>query len=162
MGIRTPIGAAFGLPSLYFAEEITGLVYTAPFLISAFIVAIANRPGAREITDNQGALSRWLSAALGGSFLSGFAVFLVFFWASERYLLDFIPCALLLAMFGFWQGTQSARGWPFGRAALISVGLLLLLISALISSLLAIAQNADGFRALNPILWQQLNNLFRP
>ena len=37
----------------------------------------------------------------------------------------------------------------------------LLAASVLVSTLLAIAQNADAFRQLNPHLWQQLNNGFR-
>jgi hypothetical protein len=164
MGIRTPIAGALGLPSLYFAEEITGLVYTNPFLLFAVLAAfVGRRDSAGSEHDVSGpALARWLSAALGGSFLLGFATFLVFFWASERYLLDFLPAALLLALFGFWSRIQALRQRSLPWAVTAFVGMALLLISTVVSSLLAIAQNAEALRQLNPILWQQLNNLFRP
>jgi len=164
MGIRGAINPGFPLPSLYFAENITGLLFTAPFLVLGLVPGImrALRTSRLSLSEASADLLHWLEAVLAGAFLIGFALFLVFFWASERYLLDFLPAALLLSLIGFWRLHAAARHGPAGPRIAIVAGLVLMLVSAVVSTLLAIALNADGFRQLNPVLWQQLNNLFRP
>jgi hypothetical protein len=163
-GFLRPITSAFALPGLYYAEEMTGLVYTAPFL--AFTLVALIRPGRSEATGSfklsQPDLLTWLKVALAGSFVCGFAFTLLFFWASERYLFDFIPSALLLGVIGLWQSSETLSSRPRGHTALILLALGLILASIGISSLLAVALNSDGFRQLDPLLWRQLNNLFRP
>lgn len=164
MGIRQPIVPGQDLPSLYFAEEITGLVFTAPFLILAFVPVLRRlflRPGTPEAESNEGQV-RWLEVALTGSMVSSLGLFLVFFWASERYLMDFLPSGLLLGLMGFWQLAQASVDRRLIRIAAIGLGLMLLVASVVVSNLLAIALNADAFKALDPVIWQQLNNLFRP
>ncbi len=164
MGIRRPILAGIQLPSLYFAEQITGIVYMTPFLLFAIPPALGLRgEGASQLGDETDRnLLRWLTTALGGSFLCGFGVFAIFFWASERYLMDFVPPLLVLSVMGFWQLSEKLRNQRVGRAGLVLVGAALLAVSLVVSNLLAIGLNAQGFRSLNPVLWQQLNNVFRP
>jgi hypothetical protein len=152
------------LSPLYFAEDITGLVFTAPFLLMALAPCV--RGGARTtagLTDEAGRSQvNWLLTALWGSFLVGFGFFLVFFWASERYLLDFLPSASLLSVLGFWQLSERLRPRAIARPIAIGLGVGLGALSALGSALLAIALNAEALRTLNPVLWMRLNNLFRP
>ncbi|HET6845462.1 MAG TPA: hypothetical protein VFH29_01425 [Anaerolineales bacterium] len=163
MGVRSPILPFVSLSPLYYAEDITGLIFSAPFLLLAFAPFVS--PGTRAaVSPSEGAQRPqwgWLVAALSGSSLIGLGFFLIFFWASERYLLDFLPSALLLAVLGFWQLSER---WPpraLARSMAIGLGVGLGAISIVVSTLLAIAQNADAFRKLDPLFWMQLNNLFR-
>jgi hypothetical protein len=163
MGIRHPILAGVRLPSLYFAEDITGLVFTSPFMLCGLALMIAAPTARRSSSGGQeeGRTLQWLQAALAGVLLLGFVMFLLFFWGSERYLMDFLPAGLLLAIMGSWSVITRLRDHPGPRAAVVLLVLTLMVISALVSSLLAIALNADGFRQIDPVLWQQLNNVFR-
>ena len=61
----------------------------------------------------------------------------------------------------FLRKRTALKSNRWGRSAVIALVLGLLAASVLVSTLLAIAQNADAFRQLNPHLWQQLNNGFR-
>ena len=131
MGLRISVIPGLPLPTLYFAEQITGVVYTAPSLLLMVAALIAHgihgAPG--KLNTGDSSLLRWLEVTLFGSFAASFAVFLLFFWASERYLLDFFPAALLLAMLGFWHLAETLRGRPWVRLAFISLALALMLIS---------------------------------
>ena len=162
-GIRSPLIPGIPLPALYFAERITGLIYTAPIIVFALVPALwhGDRDAAGSIAEGERTLFRGLVAALGGAFLCGFAFFTVFFWASERYLLDFLPPMLLLSVIGFWKLSEALRPRPRARAAVIFLALLLAGVSVVVSNALAVALNSAEFRQLDPQLWRQLNNLFR-
>jgi hypothetical protein len=163
MGIRHPILAGLSLPSVYFAENITGLIFTAPFLLCGLgLLRAAPQVRGPSFGAHANLQSlRWLQAALAGCALGGFATFLVFFWGSERYLMDFLPAALLLAVIGSWSAIVRLWERPWARLAPVLLVLGLVTVSVVLSTLLAIAQNAEGFRQLDPHLWQQLNNVFR-
>lgn len=160
-GIVEPLLASLPIPGIYHAQEITGLVYSAPFLVLALlpIFTILRQPFPK---DDSARLFRWLVIALLGSFLFGCAFFLSFFWAAERYLADFLPGLVLLSIIGMWQLdrylTFTARGSTAYWTALLAV----MATSILVSILLSMSFNTDGFRRLNPLLWRQLSNLFRP
>lgn len=162
-GIMTSVIPSLRLPELYYAERMTGMVFIAPFLLFAFVPAFAGRLGnarkLRQEADQQ--LFNWLRAALSASFLGGFAFFLVFFWASQRYLLDFIPSALLLAVIGSWQWIDSLTSKPLGRFLVILLALVVIAASIILSNLLVLGLNAADFRLLNPVLWRHLNSLFQ-
>lgn len=152
------------LPDMYRGQQMTGLLYSAPFVILALVPAFKFAWGPKDASEpavDLGSL-RWLTTALAAAFVSSFALFLIFFWATERYFGDFLPSLLVLSVIGGWQltarlGTRSTAAW---------LGLLfaatLILASVLVSTLLAISINSDGFRQLNPVLWRELSNLFRP
>jgi hypothetical protein len=163
-GYRSSLFPGIDLPTLYFAEEITGLLFAIPFLVLALApfhrVGIPHMGEGAEETKR--ALFRWLSASLGSAFLAGFALLLVFFWATERYYLDFVPPGVVLSVMGFWGLLAWTRTRWLLHAATILAGLGLMAVSVLVSNLTAIGYNAQGFRSLNPVLWMQLNNVFRP
>ncbi len=164
LGVRRALFIREDLPAFYFAEGITGLLYTTPFLVfasaSAFAFGMAKNPTPAGHPD--AGLLQWLEWGLAGSFITGCGLFLVFFWAAERYQLDFMPAALLLSVVGFWRLDELLRSRRAAHLTLVCLAVSLLLVSVVVSGLLAIALNADGFKQLNPILWQQLNNVFRP
>jgi hypothetical protein len=121
------------------------------------------RQGADNTTRADGLLTmRWLVMGLAGSLVFGSVLLLSYFWAAERFLLDFIPALILLAVIGVWQLGERLR--PAPRLHIIYWVLVsaLILASAIVSILLSMSFNSDGFRQLNPVLWRQLSNLFRP
>lgn len=160
-GFRESVIAGFPMSEIYWSSPMTGLIYTAPFVVFSCVSAIQALRQGPGVAAGERSL-RWLTTALWTAFLSSFAVFLTFFWSAERYLGDFVPALFLLSVMGYWQlGKTLARGVP-RRMLHIFLGVGLLGVTILVSNLLAMAFNADGFRALNPVLWRQLGNLFRP
>ena len=140
------------------------MLYTAPFLSLAVLPLasiLQRRPSALSADDDR-RMFVWLVVALAGSFLFSFAFFVTFFWAAERYMLDFLPCLFILSMIGFWQLDRWLVSHPPSQllCRLLFVGLAT--ASILISIMLSMTFNSDGFRQLDPLLWRQLGNLFRP
>jgi hypothetical protein len=134
------------LPRIYWSQDVTGLVYTAPFLVFAVVPAFHVlrrwlRGSPRE--DGQASM-RWLVGVLWGSFLAGCSFFLVFFWVAERYFADFLPALLLLSIIGFWQMLSSLKGRPLGTWFCLALGIALVGVSVVASSLLALAVSPAG------------------
>ncbi len=163
-GITHSVAASLALPAIYQTQEITGLLYTAPFLPLAVLplVSVLRRRPATIIPDDDRRMFAWLIVALAGSFLFSFAFFVTFFWAAERYMLDFLPCLFILSMIGFWQLDRWLVSRPRGRLLYRVLFVGLVVASIIISILLSMTFNSDGFRQLDPLLWRQLGNLFRP
>ncbi len=164
VGPTSSLIASIELARAYGAEQVTGLLYSAPFVLFAVV------PAARSINSLRGlAAGREIDkpllrlvAALAAIALSGFVVLLLYFWVGERFLADFLPALMLLSIIGFWQlGCMLHRSW-YGQLLYIFLTMALMGSSIIITTLLAIAMNSDAFRQLNPVLWRQLSNLFRP
>jgi hypothetical protein len=163
-GITRLVTSSIALPAIYRTQEMTGVIYSAPFLLLAVLPLISillKNPGSL-IRNDKGPWFTWLIVALAGSFLFGFAFFVTFFWAAERYLLDFLPCLLLLSLIGFWQLDRTVATRPVGRTLSRVILVSLMVASIVVSIMLSMTFNSDGFRQLNPVLWRQLSNLFRP
>jgi hypothetical protein len=77
----------------YFAEDITGILVSSPFLIFALLAATSKQKNVR-----------WITASLAGASLLIFFTLVLFFYLTMRYLLDLLPALSLLACIGFWQG----------------------------------------------------------
>ena len=151
------------LPPIYRSQEVTGLTYTAPFLLLALLPIASILPRrAPALSSSQEPIVKWLIIGLAGSTLFGSVFFLSFFWAAERYLLDFLPTLLILGIIGIWQLDQHWRAARRVHAVYWVVISALIIAGALISILLSMSLNSDSFRQLNPLLWRQLSNLFRP
>jgi hypothetical protein len=163
-GITRSVISSLALPTIYQAQEITGLLYTAPFLPLAVLplVSVLRRRTGGPITTDDRRMFAWLILALAGSFLFSFAFFVTFFWAAERYMLDFLPCLFILSMIGFWQLDRWLEARPRGRILYRILFVGLAIASIIIGILLSMTFNSDGFRQLDPLLWRQLGNLFRP
>ncbi len=163
-GIRTSIVNSLPMPKIYTSQDIVGLLYSAPFVIFSIIPVsriLLRRTSSSVSQDEQGSFN-WLIIALLGSFVSGAVFYLAFFFAVDRYLLDFLPELLLLSVIGFWQLGRSVSSRPVYRAIYVLIAITLVLISIIVSNLLALDVNNTGFKALDPLLWRQLSNLFRP
>ncbi|HEX8990666.1 MAG TPA: hypothetical protein VF784_03220, partial [Anaerolineales bacterium] len=152
------------LSPIYYAQEVSGVLLSAPFVLLA-LVPIAGFLGKRRGTGSASATTprfTWLVIALAGAFLLMFAFFAAFFWVGERYIGDFMPSLFLLATIGFFQLDTRLAGSLPGSALYRVIWMALVGTSILLGTLIAISFNADGFRQLDPVLWRQLSNLFRP
>jgi hypothetical protein len=152
-GNRETVFSFYPLPSIYLAQYITGLLYTAPFILFAIIPFIrmiqgyskktSRGKGSINIKENR--LMHWVIAALGGSFLAAFGFLMVFFWAAMRYMEDFMPSLITLSVIGFWFGCHYLSKRPVESRWFIALGVLLAVVSISISTLLAISINDARF-----------------
>jgi hypothetical protein len=163
-GLRESILPGIAVPDIYWSSPMTGLLFTSPFVLLSIVNAVQ---AARMLRWGLGAEHgrrslHWPTAALWTAFLSSFGVYLTFFWSAERYIADFAPAWFILSVIGLWQLGEILAPKALGRALHALLGATCLGVTILVSNLYALAFHADGFRALNPVLWRQLGNLFRP
>ena len=154
------------VPDFYYArEKITGLLYTAPFLLLALIPA--SMLGIKFLGKNfkdslagdstdQNSLT-WISITLIGAAFVSFVTIMIYFYCTTRFVADFTPALTLLALIGFWQGYQFVSRW---RMLQIPCSILVVILAGgtiIISTLLAISGYKERFTELNPAL---MHNLF--
>ena len=163
-GSTSSVSPWIRLPAAYRAQEMLGLLYSAPLLVLSVLPTFSPRRKTTKDDDTRHEIRglRWLVAGLSGTFLTAFAFLLFFFWAAERYTVDFFPELFLVSVIGVWQLDRKLTSRPKLRIAFWVLSGGTLLASIIAGLLLAMSYNADGFRALNPVLWRQLSNLFRP
>jgi len=145
----------YTLPSFYFSQKITGLVYTVPFLVFAMVplVLLFNSLIKRkklQITslDDERWILNWVTLTLSGACLVIFGFLLSFFWAATRYLEDVMPTLIMLGVLGFWQGYRLLLSKPIARRLYSTVGVILMAESILISTLVAISVNDARFEII--------------
>jgi hypothetical protein len=152
------------LPAIYLSQEITGLAYDVPYVILALgsLLPLIKKRSEKRTAGSQLESLKWPIVALWVSFTMEFGFFLSFFWSSERYFADFLPALLILSVVGFWASRRALERWPLVRFLHLLVAIGLVVTSITVSGLLALSLNSAGFRKLNPLLWRELSNLFRP
>ena len=153
------------LPRVYYANNLTGILLSTPFILFAVIpmLFLLLRKKSTENQADQGNDTysfNWLMISLAGSFLFGFAPLVMFFWVDARYTADFMPSLILLSIVGFWQGYRFMTDKPSLRKLYAAAGMVLMVISVMMSILLALAENAAQFQQFNPALWHYLINFF--
>ncbi len=153
------------LPRVYFANNLTGILLSTPIVVFAVIpmLSLLLRKKSMENhanQDNPTDLLKWLIISLAGTFFFGFAPLVMFFWVDARYTLDFMPSLILLCEVGFWQGYQFMTDKPSIRKLYVAAGIILMVISVLLSILLALSENSLQFQQFNPVLWDHLIKLF--
>jgi hypothetical protein len=143
-GKSKPVRSFIVLSKIYSAEKVTGILYTAPFVLFAVapaILSLAPIPWRRSADDREFHL-RWMAGALYGSFLLACITLLAFFWAAERYVVDFLPPLLLSSVFGFWQLLRRFGQQPVWRTVLPAFGICLMVGSIIVSNLLTLGTAA--------------------
>jgi hypothetical protein len=160
-GKKYPLISSLPLPKIYNSEKITGLLYSVPFALYALkpLIGLFYRPNQqlkKTASHNDQQLLDWLIVSLLGCFLFGFASFLVFFWAAIRYFEDFLPALLLLSIIGFWQGYRYCFTHPGSRVLYLVIGICLIAISIIASTLLGLSFGSPRFGEFNPHLWNFL------
>ena len=155
------------LPPIYHEGELTGILFSTPFALFAAIPLLFFPLRKKGTIDQVGSdydhgacLFNWLIISLLGSFLFGFAPIVIFFFVETRYIADFMPSLVLLSIMGFFQGYSLLTYKPVITKIYSAVGIILIVISTIISILLALSAHAEQFQQFNPILWNRLIGLF--
>jgi len=156
-----PVFSALPMPEIYNSEKITGLLYSVPFTLYALVPVIGLLHGSGQQQKSYNGQSdpqlfNWFIAGLFGSFLFGFLSFLAFFWAALRYFEDFLPSLIILSMIGFWQGYRYVSARPTQRMAYLIIGIGLITVSIIASTLIGLSYGSPRFNEFNRLLWNVL------
>lgn len=154
-------------PVFYYAKErVSGLLYSSPFLLFAFIAAIFSVLEANKDRQNKGISTdyaergslQWLSIGLLGITGGSFITLILYYYCTMRFIEDFIPALSLLSVLGFWQGynfLSYSRVFRFGYS-IFSIGIAT--FTVVTGLLLGISSYTERFRYINPALF---NNMLR-
>ncbi len=142
-----------GPVNLYHAEAITGLLFSVPFgLFSAVAAANTLRAlfGRRRLpgiyADDANRRLLWLSLGLAGAAVLPFLVVLFYYTVAIRFIAEFLPSLMLLAVLGLWQGYVLLEGKSARRLVYTSSAIVLGALTVAISLLLTIAEFYDQLR----------------
>jgi len=165
-GEINPIVSFLPLPSIYYSQKIAGLLYSAPFTLFASIPIIgllfgSKHPMTSSTNKDDLVLFRWVTASLSGSFVLEFIFVLLFFWAANRYLVDFLPALVLLSIIGFWQGGRYFSSRPVSLVLYLAFGIGLIVVSIIVAILMAFSLSPSFFYFYNPNAWNIIINFFR-
>lgn len=133
---------------IYASQYITGLFYLAPFFLYAFAAMKIMIPTNAVGRDDPSPL-KWISLALSGSSLAAFGFLMMFFWGAMRYMVDFMPSLMLLAVIGYWQGSRAFSGQSGLDRLYHALGIVLSLASILVSFLVGVSINDARFVVLH-------------
>jgi len=132
------------LPQIYSVGELTGLLFSAPFVLFAGIPLVSLLSRKRDLNDqvdqeNDMFFFKWLMVGLLGAFLFGFVPVITFFFVATRYIADFMSSLVLLSVIGFWQGCNFLSHKPVLHKLYVAVGMILMMTSIVVSVLLALS-----------------------
>jgi hypothetical protein len=150
----------------YHVERTTGILFAAPFALFAILAAVAalrsigrlRRPLPGNSGREQFPVWTWISLTVAAA-VSAAAV-LGYSDVRLRYLAEFVPALMLLAVLGVFQGYRWLQGSTLVRRLYIVGVFVVALASTLLGSLLSLAENYNKFRQHNPQLLKQLIQLF--
>ena len=136
--------STISLPPIYSSGELTGLLFSAPFVLFAGIPVLSLLLRKRVSNDqvdqeNDTFLFKWLLISLLGSFLFGLAPVITFFFVETRYIADFMPSLVLLSIVGFWQGYSFLSHKPTLHKLYVAIGIVLIVTSITVSVLVALS-----------------------
>ncbi len=142
----------YSLPGIYSAQVITGILFTAPFAVFAFIpLALTvhdhfqRRRLPEPIVEERADELSTTTLLLGTAVLFAFLMLLFFFWAGMRYSEDFMPALMILSAISFWQGYQVLAQHVNWIRLYTIAGVVLASMSILISMLTALSVNNARF-----------------
>ncbi len=153
------------LPNIYYNNILTGLIFSTPFVLFAGICIASFVPKKINLMSpaTQGddrSLFKGVMTSLLGSFVFGFAPLTSFFWVAAHYQTDFVPSLVILSIIGFWQGYSFLISKPAIRKLYVAAGVILMVASIIISILLVLSAHTPQFQRPDPVLWNDLVNLF--
>jgi hypothetical protein len=155
-----PVFSFYTIPNVYFSDEITGWVYSAPFTFFALIPVFTVIINARKPKDIHQQFFQWTIISLLGSFIFALAPLLMFFWLSTRYIMDYMPELILLSIFGFWQGYDFLSKRPLPRAIYSLLGIALAIATIVIGNAIGLSSHTARIKSYNPALWDFLVDFF--
>jgi len=132
--IKPIINTNFPETYFYAAGPVTGLLFSAPFLILAFYA----------FKKNASTLYSLFIFLLSGSFLINLLTLLFYFFSQTRFLVDLISQIALLAVLGYWRIVSSKS------KVFIAAANLLLVATICVGFLLAFTSETNRIATLNP------------
>ena len=133
----------------YFAEDITGILVSSPFLIFAVLAVTCKQKNIH-----------WITVSLAGSSLLIFFTLVLFFYLTMRYLLDLVPVLSLLALIGFWQGIHLLQTRQTAKYLFTFTGSVLWAYTIAASFILCYSSNLHRIRIYNLELIQNITWTF--
>lgn len=171
--IFTALLASFNVPYNHEIENSAGLLFSMPVLWFAglFLVRLITGVGVRRRADNAAsagengaAFSSNLQFVLVVILLAGFAAsatVLVYFYVTARYLFDFMPLMVTVAVAAMWMEYMRYRSYPIRRRVVVVSIVVLVIAATLVSFLLALTGAQSRFDDFNPALFNALVEFFR-
>lgn len=171
--IFTALLASFNVPYNHEIENSAGLLFSMPILLFAglFMVRLITGTGVPRRGNNTAVdgkdvamTSSNLQFTLVVLMLAGLAAsatILVYFYVTARYLFDFMPLMVILAVASMWLEYTRYRSYPVRRRVVIVVIVALVIATMLVSFLLALTGAQSRFDDFNPMLFNVLVEFFR-
>ena len=147
-------------PARYTAENVSGLLVSTPAhwfaLFLAWLLICSQprssvSPGAEPSTAWRG-LPSSLSVILAAAILAFLPVG-IYYWAANRFQMDFSPLVAILSVTGTWVAVDWHRKRSARRMAVQTLVAVMILASVTISFLLAVSGDQLRFEKLNPDLF---------
>jgi hypothetical protein len=161
-GLGQTVFSTITLPRIYYTGNITGILYSTPFVLFTSVLLI---PRKKQIDENQiknTASFGWLVNLLLGIFLAEFIPFVSYFWVETRFFTDFTPPLAILSVLGFWKGYELLKEKPTWRSVYTIIGIILIIFSIMMGISLGLEAHADAFKEFNPDLWKAMYRNFYP
>ncbi|MCE9646960.1 MAG: hypothetical protein K8S20_13245 [Chloroflexi bacterium] len=159
--------------TIYNAERIAGIIYSAPFLLFAlisgfftwgsdFISDMGRRRKETRLGENEDRqrLFDFLLISLIGALVLEFLTVLLVFYATMRYFMDVIPTLVLLSVIGFWRAYQKFGKRSISKYLYTITAVFLIILSIVISILFAFSSDPARIRSYNPGLLPHLRLFF--
>jgi hypothetical protein len=143
--IRPLTNTNFPQTYFYAAGPVTGLLFSAPFLIFAAGLFFSKKKEHPEAY-------YFFVYLLAGSFIINLLTLLFYFFSQTRFLVDLISQIALIAVLGYWQLIANKK---FSRV-FIMAGNLFLIASICAGLLLSFTSETKRFETLNPQLIEKL------
>lgn len=155
------------LPAVYHTRAVTGIIYSSPFIIfagfSIFHLATEWIKQKQKIkVDSQSTLLNFIIIGLFVSFVTSFFTIVSYFWVELRFITEFSPSLYLFSIIGFFIGYRFFSHKPILVSIYLILGVSLILVSIITSSLLVFGFRAATYQDWNPTLWNHLYNFFTP
>jgi hypothetical protein len=153
--LKPIINTNFPATYFYAAGPVTGLLFSAPFLILVLGLFLPKHTGHSQSY-------YFFICILAGSFAINLLTLLYYFFSQTRFLVDLISQIALLAILGYWQGvdTISKKNAVFSKV-FMAAGSLLMIATICIGLLLSFSSETNRMETLNPQLMETINRFFQ-
>ena len=150
----------------YFAEQVTGILYTIPLLwmlVVPFIALLRKEwrwvkevPAERD----ESQLPGWIWTLLAGTFGVAYLTDAMFVMTTMRYLADFTPLLVILTSLLIMLALQRSRRSRIARVLLLAVLVILSLFTIVISLFINFTCGDRRIQHENPILYEKIVTFF--
>ena len=159
------------IPSAHHVESVTGLLFSMPtILFSGYLILdfirrwLSPSPHTLRVSSSTGFIrNRQFGRTFGLILLAGLVAGTptgLFYWVTNRFLLDSVPLLAITAAVGAWSIYDSGQMYPLRRAFVASLVWLVVIIALVEGFLLAMTGDWTRFDDLNPVAWKSLTEFF--